>query len=327
MTQTDNNDANQRPENLASESIQASASDTFIQQSKDILFVRCKSDGEIVSVNQGFRKRFNFYEDRSPNNLFSFLSFNSTEKLNFEIGLEKSKPQPELFIDIRTNQILLFYVYELNHEFFLFSIRGELKDSEQTELLSSLTTTMGNLLREESRAHRKLAEAYKEIEKLSRTDALTNLANHGYFMQRSEEILSHAKRHNRSVCIVMSDIDHFKKVNDKFGHQTGDKVLAFIGGILNDSTRAGDVSARYGGEEFVTILQDSSLQEAGVFAERIRAVFEASCPLGADDPITISLGVAKYDPKDSLESLVNKADKALYEAKATGRNKVCFSDK
>lgn len=325
MTQTNDPKVSQNKATLDSERSQASVIDTFIQQSKDVLYVHCQSNGEIVNMNRGFRKRFHLPPDSTSNNFFSFLSFNSKDEVNFLIGLEESEGQPVLMTDVITNQLLLFYVFQRNNEFFLFSVMGELKDSEQTELLSSLTTTMGNLLREESRAHRKLAEAYKEIEKLSRTDALTNLANHGYFMQRSEEILNHAKRHNRSVCIVMSDIDHFKKVNDKFGHQTGDKVLAFIGDLLNNSTRAGDISARYGGEEFVTVLQDSSLEEAGVFAERIRATFEESCPLGVEDPITISLGVAKFDAEETLESLIKSADGALYEAKATGRNKVCFA--
>lgn len=326
MVQAADADSNLVPENSDSQSPLLTVSTLYIQQSSEIIFVHCDANGKIIETNKGFRKKFRYQQDISPSTLFSYLTFSSANKVSFAIGTNNTLGYPELLCDTQTQHQYLFSVYQRNNEFFLFGLNSEFIKSKETELLSSLTTDMGNLLREGSRANRKLLEAYEKIEKLSQTDALTAMLNHGYFMERGEEILSRAKRHNRPVCLIMSDIDHFKKVNDEFGHQIGDKVLAGVGKLLNSSTRAGDISARYGGEEFVTLLQDSTLKQAVVFAERIRKTFEASCPVGPENPITISLGVASFEANDTLDSLVKKADDALYEAKRTGRNKTCVAN-
>jgi len=325
MTPIDRPDSILSTGNYSSESSPLSPGDLFIQNSRDILFVRCKPGGEILDTNSAFRRKFYLSSNEDKVSLFSFLSFDSKETTTFELGSEKTAGQPILFRDIEMRQLFLFHVYQRSGDFFLFGLNQELPETKVTELLSSLTADLGNLLREENRTNRKLAEAYTQIEVLSHTDGLTGLLNHVYFMLRSDETLRHAKRHSRPLCLVMIDIDHFKRINDKFGHPTGDKVLVLLGETLNKMTRAGDFSARYGGEEFATLLQDSSLQQAMQFAQRMRKTIEASCPMGADHPVTVSLGIAEYQTDDSLESLVKRADNALYDAKNAGRNRVCVA--
>jgi diguanylate cyclase (GGDEF)-like protein len=122
----------------------------------------------------------------------------------------------------------------------------------------------------------------------------------------------------------MLDIDHFKQVNDTFGHPVGDEILASVGVVLSRKARRGDLVARVGGEEFAVLLPDTSEERAGFVAERIRAEI-ASAPLGATTKVllTISIGLATHRPNvDSAEALVKAADLALYAAKTAGRNRV-----
>ncbi len=124
----------------------------------------------------------------------------------------------------------------------------------------------------------------------------------------------------------MIDIDHFKDVNDKYGHQIGDEVLKFLAKKMSDIVRGDDVCVRLGGEEFVVLLAETDVQEAMVIAERLRMTVSSSlCP--TNDYITISLGVGGYhDNKETIEELFNRVDKALYQAKMEGRNRVVLSE-
>ena len=138
--------------------------------------------------------------------------------------------------------------------------------------------------------------------------------------------VSHAKRHGEALCIIMADIDHFKKVNDTFGHLMGDKILKAVAEILQESARKEDIAARFGGEEFVLILDNCKAADAALKAEKLRAQIEALHPEGIN--VTASFGVAAFDAtlKDH-EELLKHADSALYQAKNEGRNRVIISKK
>lgn len=132
-----------------------------------------------------------------------------------------------------------------------------------------------------------------------------------------------ARRSNSTVSLVMMDIDHFKSVNDQFGHRAGDFVLELLGQMLLANTRKSDVACRYGGEEFLIVLPGSSLQDAARRAEQFRANFEAIRISGKDTVTnaTMSIGVACFpDHGEDGEQVLNRADEALYQAKAAGRN-------
>jgi diguanylate cyclase (GGDEF)-like protein len=166
-----------------------------------------------------------------------------------------------------------------------------------------------------------LQEANRRLEALARHDGLTDLLNHRSFQEELARDVKRVEREGGSLSIVLMDIDHFKKYNDSFGHPAGDALLKQFAKLLIDCSRESDLVARYGGEEFVAILSGTDTGGAKFVAERIRkAVESADWP---NHPITASFGVATFNeilaaPADLIEA----ADKALYAAKAAGRNAV-----
>jgi diguanylate cyclase (GGDEF)-like protein/PAS domain S-box-containing protein len=154
-------------------------------------------------------------------------------------------------------------------------------------------------------------------------DPLTNLYNRRFMEETLTLEIHRARRANSKVCLIMMDIDHFKAVNDQFGHKTGDFVLESLGQMLLSNTRKSDVACRYGGEEFLIVLPGSSLQDAARRAEQFRTNFEAIqiSGKGIVTNATMSIGIACFpDHGEDGEQVLNRADEALYQAKATGRN-------
>ncbi|KYF51314.1 diguanylate cyclase, partial [Sorangium cellulosum] len=157
-------------------------------------------------------------------------------------------------------------------------------------------------------------------------DALTKAFNKKYFLDRLETEVSYARRHSAHLSLLMFDVDHFKRINDTFGHLAGDYVLARIAKIASNTVRTEDVFARYGGEEFGILCRGVALENAGILGERLRLLIEGSVfeHEGARVPTTISVGVAAHPdiPVQTGQQLIAAADEALYEAKRTGRNRV-----
>jgi two-component system cell cycle response regulator len=157
-------------------------------------------------------------------------------------------------------------------------------------------------------------------------DGLTKAYNRKYFLDRLETEIAYARRHRAALSLLMFDVDHFKRVNDTYGHLAGDYVLSKLAKIAHATVRTEDVFARYGGEEFAVICRGVPLPSAGILGERLRQTVETS-PFDHDDvrmPITISIGVAAYPdlPIENATQLIAGADEALYEAKRGGRNRV-----
>jgi diguanylate cyclase (GGDEF)-like protein len=169
------------------------------------------------------------------------------------------------------------------------------------------------------------AQLYQAQEENALTDELTRLPNRRYMAQRFLQEMQRARRYHKSLAFVMIDIDHFKTVNDSFGHLEGDQVLAELAKILLASKRESDVAARFGGEEFALILNETTAEGAMTLAERIRASVEQATFAG-NLKLTISLGVAATDDEEQFTSLMERADEALYEAKEAGRNRIVLAD-
>ncbi len=167
--------------------------------------------------------------------------------------------------------------------------------------------------------------AVEENSRLSHTDLLTNLANRRKALNRLEQELSLFARTLQPFSVVLCDIDHFKAINDTHGHSCGDFVLSKVAETLRNVCREMDCVARWGGEEFLVVLPSMKKQETMKFADRLRQVIEdLSCVWGAVNlSVTMSLGCATNLDGWSVESLIHVADKALYQAKAEGRNRVC----
>jgi two-component system, cell cycle response regulator len=174
------------------------------------------------------------------------------------------------------------------------------------------------------------ARMYEVVEEQATTDGLTGLVNHRTFQERFTAMLGRADRRTFAVSLLLTDIDHFKKVNDTYGHPTGDEVLRRVAVILKASARKIDIVARYGGEEFAIVLEGTDRAGALQLAERIRqevAQQSFASPQGAFQ-VTLSLGVACYpdDARDKAE-IIARADQSLYAAKHGGRNRtVCYAD-
>ena len=164
---------------------------------------------------------------------------------------------------------------------------------------------------------------YKEIEALAITDALTNVYTRRYLMERFAEEVKRSGVRKSKLAFLMLDVDHFKKINDQYGHLTGDEVLKQVGIILKECIREIDIAGRYGGEEFCVVLPDTDSTAALVVAERIRqAILNKTIKAyDASVTVTISIGLASY-PADGkiVEELIDKADWSLYRAKSQGRN-------
>lgn len=173
------------------------------------------------------------------------------------------------------------------------------------------------------------ALAYHDMLTRATTDGMTGLTNHRTFKELATLAVARARRSGRPLTLLMTDIDHFKSVNDTHGHAVGDEVIKGVADVLARSHRDVDIAARYGGEEFAVLLEDTELEAAVQMAERVRSHVAELQFEGADGPfsVTLSLGVARFAPEEmSLAELIDAADQALYGAKRGGRDQVVRYD-
>ena len=167
-------------------------------------------------------------------------------------------------------------------------------------------------------------EMQRKYQQFATIDALTGLHNRGWLDDTFEREIRRSERDGLAACVLIIDVDHFKRFNDEYGHLAGDKVLISVGESISKPLRPNDMVARFGGEEFSVLLPETSLENAVAIAERLRERVCAACPgeiNGTELPgVTVSIGVADYKPGDSLESVLASADSAMYQAKKAGRN-------
>lgn len=167
--------------------------------------------------------------------------------------------------------------------------------------------------------------ARDRAEQVARQDALTQLNNRRAFMELAVPYANTASRHNRPMSLIMMDIDHFKSINDQFGHKAGDLVLISVAELLKRLCRSSDIVARWGGEEFILLLPETDLKQAFNHAERLRqAIVGLQIPIGEKNiSPTASFGIAGRTADSLLDRMIEQADAQLYEAKRSGRNRVC----
>jgi diguanylate cyclase (GGDEF)-like protein len=193
-------------------------------------------------------------------------------------------------------------------------IEGEKFTSEDLELL----TALGN--------QAAVAINNATLHEMAITDELTSLYIRRYFNVRLDMEIKRAQRYNHSLSLAICDLDHFKSVNDTYGHQKGDVVLREVAALLMKNVREIDTPARYGGEEFAIILPETDTEGAAVVCERIRRKVEGLKIEGMSQQITVSIGIATFSRHASdVSGLIEAADRAMYQAKNEGRNRVCFS--
>ncbi len=176
----------------------------------------------------------------------------------------------------------------------------------------------------EKRTH-ELTKAYKQMENIASTDSLTGILNRYAFNMMLKKEMHRANRHYLHFSLILLDLDHFKNVNDTYGHDTGDIVLIEVAKNIQKMIREEDIFARFGGEEFIIILPDTNLDGAYHIAERIRKAI-AEDTFGTDIHITLSMGLAEYQIDEEARQLLKRTDNALYKAKNSGRNSVVIAD-
>jgi len=187
-----------------------------------------------------------------------------------------------------------------------------------------LVRTMEGLLAEKEVLVEQLREANAHLEDLASRDGLTRLLNRRAFFEAATRAIDRARREREPLALVLFDIDHFKSVNDKFGHPVGDEVLRAVATAASETVRAGDLVGRYGGEEFAVVLAGADSELAVRVTEALRTTIaerSIDAPHGAL-AVTASFGIALHVRGHVLEELIKRADLALYEAKRAGRNRV-----
>ena len=172
-----------------------------------------------------------------------------------------------------------------------------------------------------------LRQHLEEVQRETMTDGLTGIANRKHFDIRLREAATEAMEEGESLCLLLADIDHFKKFNDTHGHRVGDEVLRVVARTLSDGVKGRDTSARYGGEEFAVILPQTDLEGAVIVADQIRLKLASkelkNTKTGKSfGTVTLSIGVAQFRFGETLDALVQRADEGLYRAKHEGRNRV-----
>jgi len=176
-------------------------------------------------------------------------------------------------------------------------------------------------------ANLEILDLFKKSKELANKDFLTGANNRRYFFELGENMLLKAKRADKKLALAMLDIDHFKKINDTYGHDVGDFALKKTVEIFKSNIRAFDLMARVGGEEFCILLEDISLEDTKIFLEKIRSIFEKNVfkALDRDISFTISIGV-RYGLDENLDIMLKKADEQLYISKESGRNRVSMGE-
>jgi diguanylate cyclase len=198
---------------------------------------------------------------------------------------------------------------------------------EETSRFVGRSERLGLDLRQSSDKIDALERTLDDLRREATTDGLTGIANRRYFDVTLQTMCGDAMNSGDELSLLLIDIDHFKKVNDTWGHATGDAVIQFVAATLAQNVRGQDCVARYGGEEFAIILPTTSIDAAMRVGDNIRTAmsrrpFAASTGEETACAVTVSIGVACYDPGEPLAQLVQRADSALYQAKKTGRDRV-----
>lgn len=305
-------------------------------------YVSITHEGIITDVNQTFLNKMGFKRADLVHKHFESI-MSTANKLIFHSYfypyINLNGHVEELFINLKAS----------DGQSIPYLLNGRLLESEGVEIIDCILVPMAKRIDyelelrsakkqieaaywEKDQALAKLKQIHLEIEQkqaelmemnavlveLSFTDKLTGLKNRRFLQEKLEEQIEGYRRNHKSFSLCIIDIDHFKKVNDTYGHQTGDYVLEKLASILKSQSRKEDIIARYGGEEFILLLPSTEALESRLIAENLRqSIAHSPWEIGQ---ITVSIGIATFTPTDTDTTFLQKADQALYASKEQGRN-------
>ncbi|MGM0421306.1 MAG: GGDEF domain-containing protein [Bacillota bacterium] len=292
----------------------------FLKKVTDILIIIFDKQGMILDCNTTFTDLVGTFEGKS--NIINHIAHKSRAELALpqDKGVQRQNLSflRENSLPYKTNS----FIYSKGDRYILFGAHRLNDNEEILNKLTQLNNELTNKSRELTKKNIQLERSKEKIEELLRTDHLTGLKNRKAFMEYLEKMSAQALRHTFPLTVIMLDLDRFKKINDTYGHSTGDKVLIALADILKKNSRQEDMAARIGGEEFLILLPHSDLDDSMQMAERIRQAIENMNIPSISENITASFGVTIFQEGDDFDSILNRVDNALYKAKAAGRNKV-----
>ncbi len=299
----------------------------WLKESDSVFALLLAPDGSIRARNRAGYRVFSPDPPKSLGlNIWDYLVSSDVQHLRQRLSGERTRQDARLLLNVANGQqdpiTLEVGLVRCSGAILLLGSQERRYESQfETEILK-LTNDLLLMTREGARKNRELKEANETIERLARTDALTGLANRRTLAETFGREIARAERLQEDLSVIMADLDHFKSINDNFGHKTGDQVLARSAAVFKSQLRPYDLAARYGGDEFVLVLPGTSTDGAIAVAERIRDVVADLTVPGCGRQITVSIGVAGWISGEAAEELVARADAALYNAKSFGRNRV-----
>lgn len=297
----------------------------FLNSSGTSLVLLTDESYTLTFCNESLLQKMHLPQHPIGEHLESILCPLEDEELSLNISGYSPNLVPQIFQLCTTDFLYRCYSYKIEGGYLLLADKVGSTENEVLESMSHLNNELSQMSRELSKKNRELQRANAKITQLARTDYLTGLSNRSYFQERFKEIFALTQRHGLELTILLADLDHFKRINDTYGHDVGDKVLQAFGSILIRECRTEDLPARYGGEELIIMLPKTAATGAVGMYERLRNKLIHSELLPAPDFITFSAGIAEYAETDTEASLLKKADDALYEAKNKGRDRCVVS--
>jgi two-component system, cell cycle response regulator len=274
----------------------------------------------ILDCNRALLDLLGIQEKPVKKSVHELLSHRSAD---FQLPPDDNPLPVKMNFTARDNiQVLLSgLIFRVREAYLIFFEKHMLSYNELIAKMSILNNQLTDLTRDLDKKNRELETANATIQEIMNTDPLTGLLNRRAFREMLNQGMAFSKRHSLPLSLIMTDIDHFKAVNDTYGHEAGDSVLKKFAEVLKESCRTEDTVVRFGGEEFLLLLPNTSAASAAVCAERLRKKTEMLSVPGIIDNITASFGVTEFLITDSEEGLLKRVDDALYVAKRTGRNR------
>ena len=295
----------------------------YLNQSGSVNILKIDQDLIIQDYNQVFFNTVGADLDISGMSLWNLVLPEDLAVL--KSAIENNKPQVHFTVQYNNQPGINMagHLVRTGDKYLLFCERTKISDDTIIQEISKLNNQMANITRDLNKKNIALEKANATINKLLKTDSLTQISNRHHFMDYFQKMHAYAYRRGMPLSLVMTDLDHFKNINDRYGHQAGDQVLVAFARLLQDNSREEDLAARYGGEEFIILLVHTDLEQGYAQAERIRSSIE-NMEIGEQKiKATASFGVATLEKNETTDQLIRKADQALYQAKNAGRNRVC----